>query len=133
MSVLVVLVMAVAVGAVCCGRWVGGTCVSMVRTASFLRVVDCACNEEDCKSAKRLCFSAQFVQQTTSQYLPYQLHYNNKSPVYKHLTLVLHVSAYIGRHLTGHVCARRFTEQHQQHGYRRYRKCNTCIVRGLEL
>jgi hypothetical protein len=69
-SVRVVLEMAIAVGAVCCGRWVGGTCVSMVRTASIFRVLDCAYNEEDCKSAKRHHFTAQFVQQTIAQCLP---------------------------------------------------------------
>jgi hypothetical protein len=75
----------------------------MVHTTSIFRVLDCGYNE-DCKSAKRHRFAAQFVQQTASKYLPHQLHNNNKPAAYKHLTLLLHVSAYIGRHLTSHIC-----------------------------
>jgi hypothetical protein len=37
-SVRVVLEIAMDVGAVCCGSWVRGTCVSLVRTASIFRV-----------------------------------------------------------------------------------------------
>ena len=117
----------VSASAVCCGRWVGGSCVSMVRTVSVFRILDCAYNE-DCKSAKCHRFAARFVQQTASQYLPYQPH-NNKPAAYKQLTLLLHVSTYIGRHLTSHVCTRTLTEQQQQHGYRRHRKYhNACNV-----
>jgi len=137
-SVRVVLEIAIAFGAVCCGRWVGGTCVSMVRSASIFRVLGCACNEEDCKSAKRHHSTAGFVQKTTAQYLP-QLHNNNKPAVYKKLTVLLYVSAYIGHHLTSHVCTRTPPEQQQSNNNNnnnnnldtadtKYR--NTCNVTG---